>query len=587
MLKHIILALVACSTLITLPAQSVEEILSYHSDIDIHKDSSLTITETITVKAEGQNIKRGIYREFPTNYRNRFGNNYQVDFDIESVTQDGEPVDWMTKDLRNGVRLYIGDSDQYLKPGVYKYIIRYKTNNQLGFYEDVDELYWNVTGNDWKFTIIDASATVNFPETIPQDEVKYQAYTGYYGSRNSHVALTSLSDNSISMKTTKALYPSQGFTIQIGLPKGYVEPPTALDKFITLLSHNRHLLVFIVGIFITFAYYYYFWSKYGRDPKPGVIIPLYDPPKKESPAAMRYVLNHGYDSKTFTTALLSLAVKGYLTIEEVNDNQFLIKRHKKNRYVKFAAGESRLEQALFRNKDTLSTQSDNDRPEFRAAMAAHKVSLDSDYNSKYYNTNSQYITWGVVLSAVTILLGINLKHPFASIGISFFVAGATLMILNIVFGILLKAPTALGRKFMDKAEGLKEYLTIAEGDALRSRYPLTKTPETFERYLPYAFALDIEKTWGDMFNHVLSPQLAKDTPQSTMTNMIPAWYLASSNSNGLNFSGLTQNLGESFTSSVSSAATPPGSSSGSGFSSGGFGGGFSGGGGGGGGGGGW
>lgn len=178
-----------------------ERILNFDSVIDVHADSTLTVTETIIVKAEGVNIRRGIYREFPTNYQDKFGNNYQVTFDIDSVTQDGRDVDWSTRDLRNGVRLYIGDPDKYLKEGVYTYRIKYNTNNQLGFYDDVDQLYWNVTGNDWKFKILNASVTVNFPSEIPKETIKHQAFTGYYGSNDSHVQLTSLSKTSISLET--------------------------------------------------------------------------------------------------------------------------------------------------------------------------------------------------------------------------------------------------------------------------------------------------------------------------------------------------------------------------------------------------
>lgn len=582
MIKRLCTLLLITASLVTTSASAEEQIINFNSNIQIHQNSSLTITETIKVKAEGHNIRRGIYREFPTNYNDRLGNNYQVAFDIVSVTQNNNTVEWHTRDLRNGVRLYIGDEDSYLSPGIYTYEITYKTNHQLGYYPDVDELYWNVTGNDWKFNIQQALVTINFPKSISQNAIQYKAFTGYQGSTKTDVKVTNHTSEQLSLETTRSLLPSEGFTIQVGLPKGYVDEPSSLESFQLLLSQNRHLLIFLIGLIVTFVYYYFVWSKHGRDPKPGVIIPLYDPPQKESPAAMRYVLRNYYDPKTFTTALISLAVKGYITIEELDDDEYAIK--KTNKTVKFSAGEQKLADSLFDNTDSVKTNEEDDKTLFRAAMLAHKKSLADNYKSTYFNINGKYLFIGLLLSIATVVIGAIFRHPFAEIGISVIVISVLLILMNTTFGILLKAPTAIGRKFMDKAEGLKDYLTIAESDALRSRYPLEKTPQSFERYLPYAFALDIEDAWGDYFGDTLEKQLADDSSNTNAAYTLPLWYHAS-NTGALSFSSMTNSLNDTFSSSVSAAATPPGSSSSSGFSGGG--GGFSGGGSGGGGGGGW
>ena len=127
---------------------------------------------------------------------------------------------------------------------------------------------------------------------------------------------------------------------------------------------------------------------------------------------------------------------------------------------------------------------------------------------------------------------------------------------------------------MDQVEGFKMYLSVAEKDRLELLHPPEKTPELFEKYLPYAFALDVENEWSEQFAEVLAQ--AATTGQS----YAPTWYEGSS-WNARNFSGFAAGLGSSLSSSIAAAATPPSSSSGSG------GGGSSGGGGGGGGGSGW
>ncbi len=153
-------------------------------------------------------------------------------------------------------------------------------------------------------------------------------------------------------------------------------------------------------------------------------------------------------------------------------------------------------------------------------------------------------------------------------------AFALLVFLNALFYYLLKAPTLAGRKIMDQVEGFKMYLSVAEKDRLNMLNPPEKTPQLFEKYLPYALALNVENEWSEQFADVLAKAQVDGQPYS------PSWYQGSS-WNRLGASGLSDSLGGAFAGAIASSAMAPGSSSGSG------GGGSSGGGGGGGGGSGW
>ena len=159
-----------------------ERILAFSSDIVVHPDASMTVTETVTVRAEGDQIRRGIFREFPTDYRDRLGNRYRVGFEVLSVRRDGAGEPYHAERLSNGVRVYVGRRDRFLEPGSYTYEITYRTDRQLGYFEDHDELYWNVTGNGWGFPIDRVAATVTLPETVPTESVTVTAYTGLQGS---------------------------------------------------------------------------------------------------------------------------------------------------------------------------------------------------------------------------------------------------------------------------------------------------------------------------------------------------------------------------------------------------------------------
>ncbi|GAA4364853.1 DUF2207 domain-containing protein [Kangiella marina] len=570
------------ATLATFQASADERILEFHSDITIHQDSSLTVIETINIRSKGRLVRRGIYRDFPTTYQDRLGNTYQVGFDIQSITKDGRLAPWFTHNLRNGVRIYIGDKHQLLRDGLHTYTIAYKTSHQLGHFEEYDELYWNVTGNDWKLPINYATVTIHFPSDIWPSDVKHQGYTGYFGETGKSYRLVEHTKKMIKFETLSELKPAEGFTIGVGWPKGHVTVPTALERYQTLLGQNLHLIIFIAGLLVVLAYHIIVWLKVGKDPKSGVIIPIYDPPQKESPAAMRYILRNYYDHKTFTTALISLAVKGYLTIDEdKSEDKFIFTRTGKK--VDFSAGEEAIADNLFANNAYQSTE-EADNEVFVDALYAHKKSLEKDYKKKYFNLNASYLVIGILLSAASVFLGVIFKDPFANIALPAIIVIGLHLAINFIFGLFIKAPTVVGRKFMDKAEGLKHYLTIAETDQLRQQYPLTKTPSNFERYLPYAFALDIEETWADYFGDRLQNQfIQQDGPAMSK----PTWFNATNNHIGINT--MTSQLSTQVLSSVVASATPPGSTSGSGFSSGGGfgGGGFSGGGGGGGGGGGW
>ena len=63
------LLLAAAST----AAHADERILRFLSDVQVQKDSSLEVIETIDVRAENEQIRHGIYRDFPTRYRGRQG----------------------------------------------------------------------------------------------------------------------------------------------------------------------------------------------------------------------------------------------------------------------------------------------------------------------------------------------------------------------------------------------------------------------------------------------------------------------------------------------------------------------------------
>ncbi|MES9957717.1 MAG: DUF2207 domain-containing protein, partial [Sedimenticola sp.] len=329
--------LAICLLLLGTVASADERILDYFSDIRVEANGSMSVEETIRVRAEGRQIKRGIYRDFPTDYQDRLGNDYRVGFELVDVLRDGVSEPHHTERIGNGIRIYAGSRDLFLQQGVYTYTFSYRTTRQLGFFDNHDELYWNVTGNGWAFPIDRATARVSLPTAIPTDQVSVEAYTGLQGAKGRSYTARVDYDGSALFETTHPLARNEGLTIVTGWPKGHVHEPDARERLGWLLADNREGVIGLVGVIILLGYYLFAWQRVGRDPEAGVIIPIYTPPKGYSPASMRFIRNMSYDKKAFSAALVNMAVAGYITISEDSDGEFTISKTGNN--ATLAAGE--------------------------------------------------------------------------------------------------------------------------------------------------------------------------------------------------------------------------------------------------------
>ncbi|HEV7658209.1 MAG TPA: DUF2207 domain-containing protein [Allosphingosinicella sp.] len=200
----------------------VERILSFSSDIQVRRDASLDVTDTIRIAARGDRFRHGIYRDFPTSYRSA-GRTVEIGFEVASVTRDGRPERWRTEPVENGVRIMIGNADALLAPGTHSYSIRYRTTRQIGFFADRDELYWNVTGNGWPFAIDRAEVRLRLPARARFGNRAF--YTGAAGSTEADARVTSERPGEISISATRPLGPGEGLTIEVAWSKGVVREP--------------------------------------------------------------------------------------------------------------------------------------------------------------------------------------------------------------------------------------------------------------------------------------------------------------------------------------------------------------------------
>jgi len=618
------------------PASAVERIIEFISDVTVQRDGDLIVTETIRVEAEGNVIRRGIFRDFPTRYTRADGTRVEVGFHVESVTRDGSPENFALEQLSNGVRVRIGSADRSVSRGQHTYVIRYRTTRQIGFFADYDELYWNVTGTGWVFPIERAEARITLPEEVPFRQTAI--YTGPQGGKGRDAAIVEQRPGRIVFRTTRPLPSHNGLTVAAAWQKGVVEPPTAGRMARYWLEDNRALVFAVLGFLLLLAYYAYAWLRVGRDPPKGTIIPLFGPPDGMSPAATRYVDRMAFDNDCFTAAIIGLGVKGHLRLVEKDDKSTLSKRGGDK---PMAPEEAALMQKLFARTNSIVLENTNHEPIGKAKTALGEM-LTKNYLGKLFTNNFGWSGIGLLLF-VLLIAGVALAaaignqynivpyiaatsffcQPFVMGGGAMIFSGwqrfprkkglligglimlglavsvgmlvmwynapgiANLWLLGALFAsgaiagagfLLLKAPSREGRKTMDQIEGFREYLGVAEEDRLNVLNPPEKTPELFERFLPYAVALDCQNAWAAKFAGVLA---AAGTAAAAAS-----WYVGSRDWSNDPVS-FADHLGSDLSQTIASSSTPPGSSDSGGGGGGSSGGGSSGGGGGGGGGGGW
>jgi len=378
-------------------------------------------------------------------------------------------------------------------------------------------------------------------------------------------AVSEVTRGQVVIETVGPMRSQEGLTIVVSWPKGHVSEPDAWQRLKWLLRDNRGLLIALAGFGLIIAYLYVAWLRYGRDPEPGVVFPHYEPPQGFSPASARFIREMGYDDRAFTTAVVNLAVNGHLQISERHGDYTLLK--KSGDPATLAAGERVLLEQLF-SKGAVIELDDANHKVIGGARKAHRRALRLDYEKVYFYTNSVLLVPAAAVAVLTAGLVVLTRglSPAAIVVLALTAAGL------ILFHFLLKAATPKGRQLIDRLDGFRLYLDVAERDDLNLKNPPDRTPDLFERYLPFALALGVEQSWAEQFAAVFA-RLGRDGQGYS-----PAWYRGDFSTDRVG--NFASSVGSSLTSAIASSATPPGSSSGGG-------GGFSGGGGGGGGGGGW
>lgn len=554
-----------------------EKITSFHSDITVAESGSLTVRETIQIYAAGDIFKRGITRALPLTRRDIDNNRIGVDYIIREVLVDGKPVNYFTEKEGGDLVVYVGERDRYLSPGNYRYEILYETAGQIGFFDDYDELSWNVNGLSGK-TMDSVGAVVRLPAGA--DVISSHCYTGRQGSGDSNCT-TETDEVGTLVAQANNLPSNEMLTLSVGFTKGFVtQPPEQLPRTFTWFERKGLVLLSSLFLVFLFAYYIYTWRRYGVDPPKPVVIPQFSPPDGLSPASVGMLYKGHYLDDFVTASIVNLSVKGFIRIDEVVEKGGLFGLRSDKRYAlarlkeaddKLPAEEQIVMRSLFRKTESVTLTGKYDetiammmRDYHKSLKKQHGSVLNEGRNLKFH-----LVPWLAFIAYFIVMV------RFVTDDLLQFTANRNALVTTLLLGLvsyllyawLIVRPGERKLHYRSAVEGLKMYLDVAEEKQLQFFNPPEVTPALFEQLLPYAIALDMEKVWGDKFEKAfLSSALEPESYR-------PAWY----GGRYVNAALFGHALNSTLSNTLSHAAMQPQSSSGGGkWSSGSFGGGFSG-----------
>ena len=505
----------------------------------------MDITESIDVVFEEK--KRGIIRAIPYKYT-RDGKDYTIDltdFDVNNkykvYSENGQK------------KIRIGDKDKYIT-GPVSYKINYTVSKAIIDYDSYQEVYWNVTGNEWTNTINNASFAIDFPKDL---NLKFGEVLTTSGMGPNTSEAQQVSPRTVVGKSLQRITPGNGLTIAVKLPQGYLDPlnqkvsngPLSND----MPDQNPWLALIPVAFF---AFVFQFWKKLrGKHTVQKSDEKLPYPPEGLTSAHVGAFI----DDVTHTRDIVSLipywAAEGFVTLEGSGD--LMIIHRIKDLPDAFPNYEHKIFNKLFEDSETANLSSIHNK--FYPILSSAKKMLNKEIKEQdYYDADYlRWMSWKNVLlvSAVFLILAFVSFIAFQQV----FLGG--LFILACIATLILKAMkkplSEKGARLRSELKAFERFIKNPESEVLSNM--IKNDPKYFDRMLPFAVAFGVEEAF-----------MKKTEPYMTYA---PAWYLFHNNSNRT-FTDFSSSFQPKEINSAFSSVPASSSGSSGGFSSGGgFGGG--------------
>jgi len=551
----------------SLSAQRSYSIERFDARIRVNRDATIDVTESITARFVGS--WNGLYRTVPVKYRTPQGLNWTLGVSLQSARDDAGR-NLRTETSRQGAyikyKIWIpgaANADQTL-------VLRYHATNGLRFFDEHDELYWNVTGDDWEVPIRTAAAEIELPPGTAG--ARAIAFNGVYGSTARDAAVT-IDGDIVRLVMPHPLGYHEGLTAVVGWNKGVVTAPTALSRTLQTVGSNWPLLIPIPVLLFAFAR----WRRSGADPRQRPITVQYEPPTGMTPAEAGTLMDNSADMRDITATLVDLAVRGYLRIEEHQNPKLLGLFGGGTTYslqrLKDVAGLTPHEVAVFDGifaEHGDHVDMDELKDEFYKALSPIRNAIfDRLKGSGFYKNRPDKVKqlWTGVAFGLAILIGVGgafVSQAFLLTPVPFVIAAILTFIIVALFAQVMPARTETGARALEQVLGFEEFLRRVEADHLKRI--IIGHPELFDKYLPYAMAFGVERQFARAFEGIYT--------------QAPQWYVGPSVMS-FNVSHFSTSMSHLSTVAGTTLASSPRSSGGSGFGGGGGSGGGGGGGGGG------
>ncbi|HJP86108.1 MAG TPA: DUF2207 domain-containing protein [Gemmatimonadaceae bacterium] len=563
-------ALLSCAAASSAAAQGRDiRVRDFAALLTVNTDGSVSVVEQITIHFTGQ--WNGINRDLLLRHNTAQGRAVKLDVEDGPITDaSGNPlqVEFQTQNSGWTRRFHIyipgaSDADRTV-------IIHYRLKNAIRYFlksspvGELDELYWNVTGNEWTMYLDSVHARVVLPEDLRPTQTA--VYTGYKGATE-HDAVIERDQNEIGFTASHPLPPYAGMTIAVGWPGGHIagRPSAAQVQLMQLVAWTPLLIPLLV-----FWFAYRRWDKYGRDPVEGSYVVRYEPVAGATPAELGTLVDNTADMSDVTATLVDLAVRGYIHITELKEEHLfgLVKNidyrfdivKKRSEWKGLKSHEVSYIDALAQSADTdaYSVQMSDLRNKFYRFLPEIKNAIyDELVEADYYHERpdrAKAKAWGIavvtafILGSITVLSlsrGFSLFEPAALV----FATVVSLVILA-VFAQIMPARTAEGARAREASLGFKEFLSRVEEDRFKR---MITSPELFEKYLPFAMAFGVEEKWANAFRDIYREP--------------PTWYTGTGHFDSVSFGHSISSMSSAAESAMSSS--PSSSGSGGGGSSGG------------------
>ncbi|HLD60839.1 MAG TPA: DUF2207 domain-containing protein [Patescibacteria group bacterium] len=553
-----------------------EHIEEVAATIHVQPDSSMQVEERIVYNF-AQNQRHGIFRDIPFVYQAR-GGNYTLRMRVLSVVDEkGAAYPFSATEVGEFLKIKIGDPDKTIT-GRHTYVIAYTVQGAINYFPDHDELYWNVTGHGVSVETGHATAKIFLPSLEATSTVQMACFAG------APRATTTCASSAL-VKATPAttahlifedgeLAPGEGLTVVVGWPKGFVEERNAAEFGEQGVSVPSRMANWLAALpVLIFVGMFWLWRKFGRDPEGrGTIVAEFEPPDDLSPGEVGTIVDYTVHNKDVAAEIIYLATKGYLRIERVAGEGMLkaddyILHRLKDADDTLTPWQKQLLKELFVGKHDGKVALSDLKDTFSDELTRVKDMIyDALVKKHYFPRHPQRVKLYYFVIAVLVVVGGFMGGVFLGITwgssvpiVSFLLSGAIIFI----FGWFMPARTLKGVLAKEHIVGLKRYLTVAEKDRLAFHNAPEKNPERFEKLLPYAMALGVEKAWAEQFKDLYSAPSWYSDPQLATFNAV---LFAS------NLSSFTAQASSALSSAPAASGTS-GFSSGGGFSGGGFGGG--------------